>query len=214
MKGVLVAFEGIDGAGKYTQLLKVMGWIESELGRIVSWSSEPNDQSSPIGKHIRAILRHEIRRPDDPVELQRRYVIDRAQDIFCFIAPVLKAGGIYLIERYALSTIAYGMLSGKPPEVFINLHREVVGPGMVWPDLTVLLDVSVETATKRRLQARSELELFEKRESLERVRQSYLRLVHHPFFTERVVVVDGEGSPEEVFERVKKTIELLLPSRG
>ena len=140
-------------------------------------------------------------------------MIDRAQDIFCSIAPALKVGGIYLIERYALSTIAYGMLSGKPPEVFINLHREVVGPGMVWPDLTVLLDVSVETAIKRRLAARSKLELFEKRESLERVRQSYLRLVHHPFFTERVVVVDGEGSPEGVFERVKKTIEPQLPHR-
>ena len=36
MKGVLVAFEGIDGAGKYTQLLKVKEWLKSELNHVVS----------------------------------------------------------------------------------------------------------------------------------------------------------------------------------
>lgn len=111
MRGLFVAFEGIDGAGKFTQIHRVMDWLEG-LNYPVGWSSEPNDSLSPMGKHIRSVLKRKIDGPKDPVEFQRMYVLDRGQDTFCFIGPFLAEGGIYLIERHGLSTVAYGMLSG------------------------------------------------------------------------------------------------------
>jgi dTMP kinase len=228
IRGFFIAFEGIDGTGKETQLLKTREWLERMYpDRFVAWSSEPNDQSSPIGQTIRKILQHNetfsalrTRVKENPIELQRMYVVDRAQDIFCFIEPVIRSGGIYLIERYGFSTIAYGMLSGEPAETFIELHKQVLGPSLVWPDLTVLIDISAETAVqriKKRIDdkklfdgvERAE-ELFEKQEMLERVRANYLSLVHHSEFKDNIAVVSGEQSKEKVFEDIKLIIEQRL----
>lgn len=212
MAGFFVAFEGIDGAGKYTQLREARQWLE-HLGYAVRWSSEPNDQSSPIGRLIRAMLRGDMSRTEDPVEFQRLYVIDRAQDIFCAIQPALASGMVYLIERYALSTIAYGMLSGAPTDVFFDLHRQVVGPAMRWPDLTILLDLPVEEAIQRKTAAGAMPQLFEKAAFLERVRQNYLTLTTAPLFRDRIAVINGSGDIATVAERVSKAIEPRLPSR-
>lgn len=214
MAGFFIAFEGIDGAGKLTQLLKTHEWLEG-LGYSVGWSSEPNDRSSPIGQRIRSILRHEVPAPADAVEFQRMYVIDRAQDLFAFIQPRLEEGMIYLIERFGLSTIAYGMLSGASAEVFIKLHEAVLGPSMRWPDLTILLNCSVETAIRRRHAVSGESpQFFERFTLLERVREHYLALASHPYFRAGVAVVGGEPPADEVFEHVKKFIEPRLPRRA
>jgi|SRR3989338_2840522 len=147
-KGLLISFEGIDGAGKRTQVIKTKEWLE-ELGEKVVWSSEPNDVSGVFGTQIRKILKHELSGPEDPIEFQRIYILDRAQDIFFFIKPALNEGKIYLMERFALSTIAYGMLSGKSADFFIEMHKQILGPSMIWPHLTILLDLPAKVAMER-----------------------------------------------------------------
>lgn len=213
MAGNFIAFEGIDGAGKFTQLAKTRFWLE-KLGHNVTWSSEPNDHTSPIGKHIRAILKREQPRPTDPVEFQRMYVIDRAQDIICFIQPTIARGTMYLIERYGLSTVAYGMLSGTSPETFIRLHEAVLGSSLVWPDLTILIDISAKEAIRRLAAVRGEPQLFERTDFLARVRKHYLALADHPYFRHRVAVVNGERNEDEVFAAIQKLIEPRLPRRS
>ncbi len=106
------------------------------------------------------------------------------------------------------------MLSGLSPEVFIDLHRAVVGAGMLWPDLTILLDIPVEVVMHRRHAIGRSAEFFEKRELLERVRHNYLTLANHSFFRDQIVVINGDQSPELVFEDIRKIIEPRLPSRG
>lgn len=211
MKGLLIAFEGIDGAGKFTQLSKTKEWLES-LGSSVASSSEPND-ASPMGKTIRKMLQHEEPMPEDPVEFQRMYIIDRAQDIFARVNPFIRYGGIYLIERFAFSNIAYGMLSGKPAQFFIDLHKSVLGPSMLWPHLTVIIDVSGKEGAKRRAETTGRLEYFEKENLLENVRKNFLEIARLPEFSPRIVVIDGEREPETVFEDVKKAIERILPTQ-
>ncbi len=63
--GTFIAFEGIDGCGKNTQLLNTFRWL-NDSGRPVFWLSEPNE-AGPIGKAIKAMLRGAISRPADPV---------------------------------------------------------------------------------------------------------------------------------------------------
>lgn len=219
--GVVIAIEGIDCAGKLTQCELLRAWLESHLGRVVFWS-EPNDTTSLIGKQIRAMLNREMERESDPVEFQRMYVIDRAQSVFCFLRPNIKAGVITLLDRYALSTIAYGMLSGFPAEVFIQLHRNVLGPSMVWPDLSVIIDISADTAIERLKErakntdgpkAGRQADFFERADHLARVRENYLVLAKRTDIG-GVAVVNGEQSAEAVFETIKKVIEPLLHIRA
>ena len=212
MRGALIAFEGIDGAGKFTQLHRTKGWLE-DADYIVGWSSEPNRPDwgsaragSPLGGAIDAVLTGKEKAPEDPFEFQRMYVLDRAQDIFCFIRPHLTKGHPFLIERYALSTIAYGMLSGRPAEDFIRLHSDVLGPSMLWPHVTVLLDVSGKEAARRIAESRGKPEYFERADKLERVRANYLAIAKRPEFEKKVLVVNGELSEDEVFADVRSRL--------
>lgn len=108
MPGKLIAFEGIDRCGKRTQMAK----LEEEMrihGRAVLTLSEPNDELNHLGRHIRDILLKKRPAPS-PFEFQRFFVIDRAVDLICHISRMLEQAEFVLIERYAYSTLAYGML--------------------------------------------------------------------------------------------------------
>ncbi|MEK7086769.1 MAG: dTMP kinase [Patescibacteria group bacterium] len=215
MPGFFIAFEGIDGCGKFTQLEKTKKWLK-ELGFSVHSSSEPNEDY-PLGRTIKEMLRgkSKIPKPESVLEFQRLYILDRAQSIICFIKPALEEpNSIYLIERFALSTFAYGMLSGETAEVFMNLHNETMGPAMLWPDLTILIDIPAKTAMRRINANRSETELFEKEKTLERVRRNYIFLLGHWFFKDKVILIDGEASEDEVFENVKRVVSGLIHNRA
>ncbi|MBI2023812.1 dTMP kinase [Candidatus Giovannonibacteria bacterium] len=208
LRPFLIAFEGIDGSGKGTQAMKLREWLEVQTKKSVGGWTEPNDESSLIAKTIRAVLAKEIKIAD-PFEFQRMYVIDRAQNIFSHLVQNKDNHEYKVTERFALSTIAYGMLTGRPAEDFINLHREVLGPSMVWPDLTILIDVQADTAisrinSRRDMEGRAK-ESFEKKNFLEKVRENYLSLAKRNDIG-KITVVNGERPQEEVFEDVKKAV--------
>jgi dTMP kinase len=212
---LFIAFEGIDGCGKFTQIIKAKDWLDAAHGWFVGWSSEPNGNSgsaSLLGKAIKRILRHEDPAPSDPVELQRIYVLERAQDIICLIDPLLRREGklAYFIERFAFSTIAYGMLSGLPMQRFIDLHDEVIGPTMRWPDLTLIFDVPASVAVRRIAESRGKPEYFERADMLGRVRSYYLQIAANPRFKDSTVVIDADRDPEAVFADVKRAIESFI----
>ena len=137
-KPPFVAFEGIDKSGKGTQSLIAKDMLHRAWGDCIHFS-EPNDRDSMIGRHIRKILKHELPAPA-PRNFQRLYVIDRAQDTVSIVLPALGRGIPVVAERFALSTIAYGSLQDSPEE-YVRMHREVLGPWLCWPDLTVIIDI-------------------------------------------------------------------------
>ncbi len=102
------------------------------------------------------------------------------------------------------------MLSGKSADFFINLHEEIAGSHILWPDLTILIDLPAEVAMQRISEGRSENEAFEKLEILKKVRMNYLSLVAHPQFRDKITVIDGNRPRDEVFEDVKKVIQKLI----
>lgn len=205
MKGFFVAFEGIDGAGKWTQLQATREWLE-EMGKRVRWFSEPNDKVSPLARKIKNILNRNEEMPKDVMEFQRMYVVDRAQDVFVFVEPWLKERYICLAERFAMSTVAYGMLSGLPAQEFIDLHNQVLGKSMVWPNLTILLDLPAKIAVERIVKRSGRQGYFEKEKTLETVRQNYLSLVEYPEFKNAIAVVDASSDPNIVFNSVMNVI--------
>ncbi len=205
MANRFIVFEGIDRCGKRTQMELVQRWL---LGRgfLVKTGREPNDETSLVGRYIRRILKKEIPSPGFH-RLQRLFTLDRAQEIVCLIQPALDSGHFVLWERFAHSTLAYGMLDGDP-ERYLKLQYDVIGPFMVWPRLTLVFDISGEEAI-RRMGDMNQAELFEKRETLECVRQNYLTLVGNwpTSGVGEMVVINALRPPQEVFEEVKAIIK-------
>jgi dTMP kinase len=113
------------------------------------------------------------------------------------------AGGLIVIcDRYLASSIAYGEAQYLDPVWLTDMQRHLPKP-----DLTVLLDISADTAARRKVQDRDRYEQDLK--LLTRVRENYLRLAND----ERWVTIDGERSKAEVSEAVivAATTRLSLP---
>lgn len=190
-----VDFEGIDKSGKGTQIKRFATFLKS-LGKLVMQFGEPNDHDNKLGKRIRAILQKVIPPQRDFVS-QRLYVLDRAQDHFCIVLPTVQQGDWVLAERYALSTLAFGARDGNF-EPLIELHHQIIGPSLVWPDVTYLLDISPDEALHRLAASEGAPQFFEKRRTFEYVRSNYLKLVERRDLGP-IVVIPAHGTEDEVF---------------
>lgn len=187
------AFEGIDKCGKSTQAANFTAILE-QRHRDVVLTAEPWEEVES-GRAIRGILRGERR--CSPLELQRLFVENRREHITTCIEPALDRGAIVVTDRFALSSIAYGMLTAKEA-VLRRMHTDIIGDAMLWPELTILIDVSVETALGR-MGVEETLQRFERREMLEGVAGHYAALVAHD---PAVLIVNGEAEPDAVFREL------------
>jgi dTMP kinase len=204
-----VAFEGIDKCGKGTQSLRVAEFLADIYGSVFHFH-EPNYEASMVGKHIQRILQRELPAPDLEA-FQRLYVINRAEDTVCGVLPALEAGTPVVADRFVLSTVAYGSLT-QDAETYVNMHREVLGPWLTWPDLTIIIDISAKEAMRRLELEGGKPELFERADKLSRIRTAYLSLeapmrMHAPQM--KIAIISGEQSESSVFNDVRKEIELL-----
>ena len=157
MSGYFIAFEGIDGSGKSTVAELIAGRLRSE-GYDVLVTHEPTREK--FGRHIYEILSskdHVV----TPFELQRLYVLDRKEHVHTVIRPALLRGQIVIGDRYWLSTLAYGMLSGLA-ENLIQLHEEIFQGDFLKPDMTFIFDISADTALERLKNISKGKDYFEK----------------------------------------------------
>jgi len=139
-RGRLVAFEGVDGSGKSTQLALLAAALR-EAGRGVVETREPTEGS--IGRRIRAMARSGER--PAPAEELRWFVEDRREHVRDVIGPGLAAGLVVLTDRYYLSTAAYQGARGLDPARLLA-EAEAEFPK---PDLALVLDVEPETGLER-----------------------------------------------------------------
>jgi dTMP kinase len=197
--GRLIAFEGIDGCGKSTQLERLAARLRA-LGCDVVTTREPTD--FPSGQRIREMARsgEEL----DPEEELRWFVEDRRAHVDEVIVPALRADRIVLTDRYYLSTVAYQGARGLDHEQILA-DSEAEFP---IPDLIVLFEIDPQIGLDRVHARGAELEgVFEQREFLERVASVFDRL-SRPYL-ERVPG-DGEPDPVEaiISERVRQRLGL------
>jgi dTMP kinase len=197
--GRLIAFEGIDGCGKSTQLERLAARLRA-LGCDVVTTREPTD--FPSGQRIREMARsgEEL----EPEEELRWFVEDRRAHVDEVIVPALRADRIVLTDRYYLSTVAYQGARGLDHEQILA-DSEAEFP---IPDLIVLFEIDPQIGLDRVHARGAELEgVFEQREFLERVASVFDRL-SRPYL-ERVPG-DGEPDPVEaiISERVRQRLGL------
>lgn len=204
-KGLFITFEGADGSGKTTQLNNVKSFLE-EKGYDVVVTREPG--ALDIGQKIRNILLHHEGVVADRCEMFL-FLADRAQHVETFIKPAIEDGKIVLCDRHIDSTIAY---QGYGRGQNINLLKELnsIAVNGLNPDLTLLYDVSTETAQVRVGNEKDRMESagieFHKK-----VRNGYLELQKEN--PERIKLINANNSIQTVFEDTKNIIIKLLQEK-
>lgn len=139
--GLLLAFEGVDGAGKTTQATLLQSRLQ-DLGFEAILTKEPTD--SEYGRRIRQIAR-EGRIGITPEEELDLFLKDRELDVNDTLVPVLSRGGIVLMDRYYFSNIAYQGALGLDAAKIQRVNEE----RFPTPDLTLLFMIAPEDSTRR-----------------------------------------------------------------
>ncbi len=209
--GTFITFEGIEGCGKTTQLAMVADFLQSRGIEVVR-TREPG--GTALADAVRGIF-HDIRF-SGMGGLSELFLVEaaRADHVERVVLPALEAGKVVLCDRFTDATLAYQGYGRGQPLDFIRSLNNAASRG-ISPGLTVLLDVGVDVGLKRARERnalasgsseeRMEAESFEFHE---RVRRGYLDIAFSEPY--RVKIVDGSGSVEEVFERVKAEIVRYL----
>lgn len=212
--GLLIALEGLDGAGTTTQSERLRDWLGS-LGRKVHLTGEPS--RGPIGSLLRLFLERRIALDEGSEEarslggatLALLFAADRLDHLAHEIVPRLEAGWDVVTDRYVLSSFAY-QTAACPIEFVRALNARARAP-----DLTILLDVPPDVCRRRLEAARWRRELFEERAALEGVARRYAALARGPDGAAiHTVVVDGTAAPDEVHERIRSVVGRLLDPSG
>jgi dTMP kinase len=163
LRGLLIAFEGLDQSGKETQAARLREQFAA-AGRQVRALSFP-DYDTPIGHEIRAAL--DGQRDFAPDTLQLLYIANR-HEYREAIEQWLAAGDVVVCDRYRASSIAYGDAQGLDSEWLRDVQRHLPAP-----DVIFLLDIAPEEAARRKAHGRDKFE--RDLPLLSRVRESYRR---------------------------------------
>ena len=200
-RGRFVTFEGVDGAGKSTQLRLLAARLRA-AGRAVVETREPG--GSPGAEAIRALLvEGEPGRWSAETELllfnaARRDHVERT------VRPALDRGADVLCDRYADSTRAYQAAGrGADPALVDDLHARVIG---LDPDLTLILDLDPERTGPRIASRSGAAERFERfgLPFQRALREAYRAIAAaHP---DRCVLIPAEGEAEAVAARVAAVV--------
>jgi len=204
-RGLFLAFEGIDGSGKSTQLERLRRRLTAEGIRCLA-TREPTE--GPVGSLLRQILTG--RTAADGRVIASLFTADRIDHIVNGTDGILKRvreGVTVLTDRYYFSSYAYqGVEMGLDWVIASNS----VSAGLLRPDLTVFLDLPVERAMERIQKNRYTQELYEKEERLRAVRQKYFEAFERLRDEERVAVIDAAAAEDAVAEQIWNTISPLL----
>ena len=190
---MFIAFEGVDGAGKSTQVRLLAEHLEGQ-GREVLLCREPG--GTKLGEELRRILLVTGGEMDPEVEVLL-FMAARAQLCNKVIRPALEAGKVVISDRFLWSSVVYqGIVGGLGVEEVLSIGR-VATRGLL-PALTVLVDLDPEDS-------HSGLDEDDRMESRgldfqRRVREGFLSLAEE--FSDNFALIDGGGSVEQVHGRV------------
>ncbi|MEU9188241.1 dTMP kinase [Streptomyces sp. NPDC048484] len=202
--GFFIALEGGDGAGKSTQAEALAEWIRAK-GHEVVVTREPG--ATPVGKRLRSILLDVSSAGLSHRAEALLYAADRAEHVDTVVRPALERGAVVVSDRYIDSSVAYqGAGRDLSPTEVSRINRWATD-GLV-PHLTVLLDVSPETARERFTEAPDRLE-SEPAEFHARVRSGFLTLAAAD--PGQYLVVDAGQEPEAVTTVIRHRLDVVLP---
>jgi dTMP kinase len=196
-RGVFITIEGGEGAGKSTQLARLAAALR-QGGREVVATREPGGTEE--AEAVRALLVGGAPGRWDPVAETLLHYAARAQHVARLVRPALERGAAVLSDRFADSTMAYqGFGQGVPRETIRAIHAASLG--RFAPDLTLILDLPVETGLARAAgrQATNRYERFDAAFHA-RVREGFLTIAREE--PGRCVVIDAARPPDAVWAAI------------
>lgn len=210
--GRFVVLEGIDGAGTTTQASKLVERLRRETKVPVRLTREPSD--GPIGSLIRQVLTGRVVAPEGRAPnwatMALLFAADRMDHVESVIEPVLGQNGVVVSDRYDASSLAYqSVSSGRGGEAALEWIRQL-NRHALRPHLTVVVDLSSDVAAARRQSRGEPAELYEQNETQRALAVFYRDLARH-MPADKVVVVDGSGTVDEVHERIYAAYRARFP---
>ena len=190
-KNLFIAFEGIDGSGKSTQVKLLTAQLK-KAGHNVYSTFEPTD--SPIGAIIRNIFNHGMEA--DHRTIAGLFLADRLDHLLNKTNGILKKmeeGFTVITDRYYFSSYAY---HGTHMPMDWVIQANSLCADLLRPDLNIYIDITPEISMDRLSKGRSSLELYETLENLGNVRGKYLEAFELLKFKENIFITDGNRSPE------------------
>lgn len=199
LSGKFIVLDGPDGCGKTTQAKLLAQWLKRQ-GADVELFRDPGDTA--IGEKIRQILlspEHDAM--STPTELLL-YMAARAQLWKEKIVPALRENKCVILDRWVSSSCAYQGYAGSfGVENVIRLAEDSLA--RPWPDLTIILDVDLETGAKR-LPGKPDRMEAKPREYHRKVREGFLELARH---RDHFVLIDGTDEMETVHKKITQALE-------
>lgn len=206
-KGLLISFEGLDGAGKTTQIM-LLEMRFKERG--ISYVATREPGSTELGSVIRRLL---MSPPEniDPLAEAFLFQADRAQHFAHVVLPALKRGEVVITDRCFDSNIVY---QGYVKDVDIDFINQMSLSAMQgrMPDRTIILDIPAKEVHRRK-NIGKEVTRFDK-ESIEfhhKIRGAFL--AREMLYPERIKVIDATQSIQNVHQQVIGLVDALLTKR-
>lgn len=206
-KGKFIVFEGIDGCGKTTQIMKLCEYLESK-GRKVYVTSEPT--ISLTGGMLRDALSGVSKRTS--CEMAAMFVLDR---IFhnvnnkWGIEKMLADGYDVLCDRYYYSSLAY---QGSETDFDWVKHMNLDCPEIRTPDACVFLDLTPEESLERISKGRATTEIYETKEKLTAVRNKFLTVFDELKGREgeNIFIISAFGDVDTISKRISNAIDQII----
>lgn len=206
-RGLFIAFEGGDGAGKSTQTALLAESLQG-LGRTVLRTREPG--GTPIGEQLRALVLEHGNGEIDPRCEALIFAASRAAHATQVIRPALARGDLVLTDRYIDSSVAYQGAGRELGAERIRSLNEWATDGLR-PDLTVLLDVDPASGRARRTAGAAAEDRMEAEpdDFHSRIRQAFLDLAAAA--PEHYLVLNARAPVDELAARILDRVKQLLP---
>ena len=207
-EGIFITFEGGEGSGKTTQIQILKRYLSSIFPNTeIVISREPGGTED--AEQIREIL---VNGATDKLSAKTETLLmiaSRAEHVEHVILPALQRGAIVLCDRFKDSSIVYqGIANDIPKEEIDKIHEFALKP--CDPDLTILLDIPVETGIKRAMSRNQADQRFEQKgsEFHEKIRRGYLTLAS--LFPNRIKIINAEQNTDDISSQISQVVMTTL----
>jgi dTMP kinase len=204
-KNLFIAFEGIDGSGKSTQVKRLAQRLESE-GQKVYTTCEPTE--GPIGRMIREIFNH--RMEGDQRTIAALFVADRLEHLLNKhngIVKMMEDGYTVITDRYYFSSYAYHSVHMNMDWV---IEANKLSAETLRPDLNIYIDISPEVSMSRIKKERNSVEMYETLENQKLVYAKYAEAFEKQKTFEKILKVLGDQSVEKISDEIWSQLQKHL----
>lgn len=201
---LFIAFEGIDGSGKSTQV-RLLSETLRQAGHKIYRTFEPTN--SPIGSVINNIFNHRIEA--DHRVIAGLFVADRLDHLLNKTNGILKKmeeGFTVITDRYYLSSYAY---QGAHMPMDWVIQANSPSAALLRPHLNIYIDITPEESMHRINRERSSVELYETLENLKKVRDKYFEAIEKVGGEEKIFIVDGRLAVDEIAALIREKVGSL-----